>query len=90
MRDACEEIKKLLRGMNRDDALRMLHQCIMDIVEEQSQCEGRIDWLTTKQASERLGITTAGIRKWLLNGKLKGRMVGNRWRINKASVEAME
>lgn len=47
------------------------------------------DYYTTGQAAEKLGLTTAGVRLWLETGKLKGHMVGKRWRVDRKSVDAM-
>jgi len=46
-------------------------------------------YMTTKEASEALGISTETVRQWLKTGKLKGKKIGRKWWVERESVQAI-
>lgn len=47
-----------------------------------------MEYITTKQAAEVLGVTHQRVCKMLKDGVLKGQKFGHVWQVNKAAVEA--
>jgi len=46
------------------------------------------NYISTKQAAEKYNIAQVTVRKWLLEGKLKGKKVGPKlWRISEAELD---
>jgi excisionase family DNA binding protein len=46
--------------------------------------------VTTTEAAARLGVARKTIRDWIAASRLRGRLIGNRWVVEEASVAAME
>ena len=46
------------------------------------------DYISTKQAAEKYNIAQVTVRKWLAEGRLKGKKVGPRlWRVSEAELD---
>ncbi len=46
------------------------------------------DYISTKQAAEKYNIAQVTVRKWLLEGRLKGKKVGPKlWRVSEAELD---
>ncbi len=46
------------------------------------------DYISTKQAAEKYNIAQVTVRKWLAEGRLKGKKVGPKlWRVSETELE---
>ena len=46
------------------------------------------DYISTKQAAEKYNIAQVTVRKWLAEGRLRGKKVGPRlWRVSEAELD---
>jgi excisionase family DNA binding protein len=53
-----------------------------------SRTDGQSTYVTVGEAAEHLRKSRRGVRQWLVDGKLRGKKVGNwAWRVERASVE---
>jgi excisionase family DNA binding protein len=44
--------------------------------------------LTLREAAEVLRLSTRTLRKYILRGEIKGRIIGRRWRVRRADLDA--
>ena len=44
--------------------------------------------LTLREAADVLRLSTRTVRKYILRGEIKGRIIGGRWRIRRADLDA--
>jgi excisionase family DNA binding protein len=49
-----------------------------------------IEWLTVKQAAERMGVTVSRVRQLARKGEITGRHWGRDWQIDAASIVGFE
>lgn len=46
------------------------------------------DYISTRQAAQKYNIAQVTVRKWLAEGRLKGKKIGPRlWRVSEAELE---
>lgn len=75
-----QELVKLIGGMS-EDRRAALGQILETEMEK--------DFMTTREAAKKLHIEPVTVRLWLLEGRLKGRKFGGRWRVSIKDVERM-
>ena len=49
-----------------------------------------MEWLTTKEAAEMLGVTDSRIRQLILEGKLNAKKFGHLNMVNKSDIENLD
>ena len=47
-------------------------------------------YITTREAAERLGVSLDTIRRWIKQGKLRGKKIVGRWKVLAEDVEKLE
>lgn len=77
---AYQDLVKFLDGMSEER-----REALGALLED----EVKKDFMTTSEAAEKLSVQPVTVRSWLTKGKLKGRRLGGRWRVNKKDVEMM-
>jgi excisionase family DNA binding protein len=49
-----------------------------------------MDWISTKQAAAKLGVTVMRVRQYIKAKKLKAQRLGREWMVSAASVAGFE
>lgn len=52
-----------------------------------SRTDGQSPYVTTDEAMAMLGMPRRTVINWLSTGRLRGRKLGDRWRVERASIE---
>ena len=48
-----------------------------------------IRWVSTAEAARLLGVTTNTVRRWILQGKIRGKKIIGRWKIPAEEIDRL-
>jgi len=48
-----------------------------------------IRWVSTAEAAQMLGVTTNTVRRWILQGKIRGKKIIGRWKIPAEEIDRL-
>lgn len=75
--EGCERLDQQVRRWGQNWAVTQLHHFDLD------------DWLSVREAADLASVQTRQIAAWRRNGRLRGRLSGDRWQYRARDVMAL-